>query len=67
MQRRIPQDITIKVFMSSNKVSVILVRFQSILKFHDRFLEKFQMSNFMKIRPVRVEMFFVDRQTSRSY
>jgi hypothetical protein len=63
MQRRIQQDIIKKVFMSSSKAPVTLIRFQSILNFHDRFLEKFQMSNFIKIRPVRAELFYVDRQT----
>jgi len=61
--RRIQQDITTNTLTSSRKVSVILVRFLGILKFHDRVSNKTRIRNFIKIRPVWAELFYGDGQT----
>jgi hypothetical protein len=51
---------------SSCKVHIILVSFLSNLNFIDRFSQKAQMSNFMKIRPVVAEFCMrVDGRTDR--
>ena len=60
--KRIARDI-INVHRSSCKVHVTLVRFQFNLNFTDRSSKNTQISNFMKIRPVRVEIFHTDGQT----
>jgi len=51
------------VHQSSCKIPVIIVRFQLNFTFLDRFSKKFQISNFIKIRPVGAELFHVDRWT----
>jgi len=60
--RRIQQDITTNTLTSSRKVSVILVRFLGILKFHDRVSNKTRIRNFIKIRPVWAELFHADKR-----
>ena len=58
----IQRDFIINVYRSSCEVSVNLVRLWSKLNFLDK-CSKSQVSNFMKIRPVRAELFHADRQT----
>jgi hypothetical protein len=53
----------INVHRSSCKVPVILVRFQRILNFLDRFSKNTHISNFMKIRSVGAELFQAYGQT----
>jgi hypothetical protein len=53
----------INVHRSSSKVPVILVRFERNLNFLCRFSKNTQISNFIKIRPVGVELFRADGQT----
>ena len=50
--RRIQRDITTNTLTSSHKVYAILDRFLGILMIHDRFSNKAQIRNFIKIRPV---------------
>jgi len=52
------------VYLSSCKVSLIIVRFQINLSFLDR-LKKNSKSNFTKILSVEAELFYADRQTER--
>ena len=51
------------VYWASCQVPVILVRFERILKFLDRFSDDKEISDFMKIRPVNAELFYVDGRT----
>ena len=55
----IQKDI-INVYRASCKVSVVLVRFQSNLTFLDRLSKNNQISNFINIRSVGVELFHAD-------
>jgi hypothetical protein len=61
--RRIERDIIINVYRSSCTVAIILVRFLWNLNFLDRFSKNVQISNFMKIHSVEVELFHADRRT----
>jgi hypothetical protein len=61
--KRIQRHIIINVHRSSRKVPVILVRFQSILNFLDRFSKNAQISNFIKICPLGGELLHANRQT----
>jgi hypothetical protein len=63
--RRIQRDIVINVHRSSCKVAVTLVTFERNLELSRQFwkTKKYQIWNFMKIRPVRAKFFHVDRQT----
>jgi len=61
--RTVERDIIINVQMSSCKVNVILVRFQS--NFRGRFSKSGQISSFIKIRSVGAELFHVDGRTDR--
>ena len=47
--------------MSWCNVLVILATFEGNLNFLDRFFKNVQIKNFLKIRPVEVELFYVDR------
>jgi hypothetical protein len=60
--RRTEQVIIINVYWSSQKVALILVRFN--MNFADRLLKNTQVSNFTKIHPVGAKLFHVNRQTT---
>jgi len=61
--RRIQRDIILNVCRYLCKVPVILLIFQPKVYFLDRFSKNTQIQNFMKIRPMGVELFHVDGQT----
>ena len=54
-----------KVYWSSCRVTLILVRFQSNFNFADRFSKNIQMSKAMKIRPVGAGLFHAARERER--
>jgi hypothetical protein len=60
---RIEGTMIINVYWSSCKVPAILVRFKWNVNFLYRFSKDTQIPNFIKIRPVKTEMFHVDRRT----
>jgi hypothetical protein len=53
----------INVFWSLLKVRVIIVRSEWNLNFLDTFSKNTQILNFMKIRPLGAELFYVEGQT----
>jgi hypothetical protein len=63
----IRRDTIINLRMSSCNVSVILIRFQSYLKFFKIISANSQISNFMNIRPVRAELFHVQGEAWQNY
>jgi len=63
--RRIQRDAILNVHRSSCKVPILLVRFEIDLNFLDRFLKNTQISNFMKIRSLRAELFHADGHRDR--
>jgi hypothetical protein len=60
------RDMIETVYLSSCKVPSILVRFQRNLNFPDIFTKILQISNLMKIRPVKSELLRAHRQACRS-
>jgi hypothetical protein len=60
---RIKRDIVINVHMFSYKELIILVRFEWNLNFLDRFFENTTIQNFIKIGPVRAELFVANWRT----
>jgi len=73
--RRIRQDIIINMHMPSCKVPVILVRFLIKCEFSQLLSKNSQISNLMKLHPVRAKLFYAggkteggptDKQTWRS-
>jgi hypothetical protein len=68
--RRIKRNININVHLSSCKVPVIIVRFQSNLNFLNRLSKNKQISNFVEIRPAKKSYYVrtdrhIDEQTDR--
>jgi hypothetical protein len=63
--RKIQRHIIINVHISARKVPNIFVRIEINSYFLDRFLKNTQIPNFMKIRPVRAELFHADSKTDR--
>jgi len=63
IRRRNEWDMNKKVYCSSCKVLIILVRYQWNLNFPEKFSKYNQISNFMKIRPVGAELFHTDGRT----
>ena len=61
--RRIQTDTLLNVPRSSCEAFVVLVRCKRNLKFADRCSKSAQISNFMKIRPVRAESLHVESWT----
>jgi hypothetical protein len=62
--RRIERDMIKNVLWDSCKLHVIFVRFQWNLNFFDRFSKNTQISNLIKIHPLKVKLFHADGQTS---
>ena len=62
---RIQWDIIKNVFRPSSQALFTLVRFQWNFNFLGRFTKNTKISNFVKIRPVGVELFDADGQTKR--
>jgi len=60
---RIKRDIIINVHTSSSKVPVILGAFQRNDFYAQMFSKNTALSNIMKIRPVRADLFHADKQT----
>ena len=58
-------SVTINVHSSACKVTIIIVRFDRNLNFLNRFLKNTQLSNFMKICPLRAEMLHADRKLDK--
>ena len=67
ISRRSERDMIKNVHWSSCRVPFILVRLRWSLNFIESFSKNAQISNFMKIRPVRAELFHADRQTERDF
>jgi len=63
--RRTERDVIINVCWCLCKVLVILVKFQWSLNFLDRLSKNSQISNFLKNRSVRAELFHADGRTNR--
>ena len=63
--RRFKRDMIKNVYWSSCKVSIILVRFYWNLNFLKHIFENFQISNFMKICPVRAKFSHADGRMDR--
>jgi hypothetical protein len=61
--RRIERHMIKNAYWCSCKVPVIRFRFYWSLNFLHTFSKSTQISNFMKIRPVGVELFHADRRT----
>jgi hypothetical protein len=60
--RRIRRDINMNVNWLSCRVPVMLVRFEWNLNILDVFSKSYQISNFMKIRPVGAKLFHSERR-----
>jgi hypothetical protein len=65
IQRKTARDMIKNIYWASSQVPVILVRFEWISKFLDRFSNDIEISNFTKIRPVKAELFHANRRTGR--
>jgi len=62
--RRTERDIIINVHRSSCALPVVVIP-KLNFKFYDRFFKNTQMSNFMKVRSVKAELFDLGEQTER--
>jgi hypothetical protein len=62
---RTERDMIKNTYRSSCKVPVVLVTCSWNFNFLDIFSKNTQISNFMKIRPVRAELFYVDGRTDK--
>ena len=60
MLRRMQRDVIINVHMPTRTVRVLLFGFESKLNFLNRFCQKYQLLNFMKICSVGTELFHAD-------
>lgn len=63
--RRMEGDIILNLHIFSYKAPVVLIKHQRRLKFLGRVLINPLVSNFMKIYPVRPNLFHADRRTDR--
>jgi hypothetical protein len=61
--RRGEREVMINLYLSSCKVPVAFIILQWILNIRDIFSKNTQIKNFMKVRPMSGELFYVHRET----